>query len=307
MTSRKSLSPEEAAAIWQRAAHLQAEAERRLDERSRALTASVDAPGEDPHHFSEEEVRTAAVDAGIAPEFVTLALAEQSTDAIGPLPSAKQKAATRFLGTAERLLEVSRTVDRPPDVVYASLQRVLPAHPWLLRLREVTGDPMNGGSLIFEVPSLVEFMTSSTLTSLAYNAHSVDATHFQLMLRPVPGSETAACEIVLRAGLQRSVRRNFRFGRWSSGVGGVIGGGGATLGALAFGVSGALLALPFVAGAALLGTGTAVGYRAMYRGYLRKLNGNLEDLVGAIALDARTGGGFAPQFPAGQQSLPRSQ
>ena len=56
MTSRKSLSPEEAAAIWQRAAHLQAEAARRLDERSRALTASVDAPGEDPHHFSEEEV-----------------------------------------------------------------------------------------------------------------------------------------------------------------------------------------------------------------------------------------------------------
>jgi aspartate/methionine/tyrosine aminotransferase len=58
----KPLSPDSAAAIWQRAAQLQAEAAQRLEERSRVLSASAGSPNYDPHDFSVDEVRAAARD-----------------------------------------------------------------------------------------------------------------------------------------------------------------------------------------------------------------------------------------------------
>jgi hypothetical protein len=55
-----------------------------------------------------------------------------------------------------------------------------------------------------------------------------------------------------------------------------------------------VLALPAVAGAALLGGVAAVGYRAGYRHSLRKLGETLERLLQAVDVHARTGGGFTP-------------
>src|SRR5690606_22700388 len=114
-----------------------------------------------------------------------------------------------------------------------------------------------------------------------------------------------SCEIMLRAGLQRSIRRNFRFGRWASGISAVVGGASAAGGAVALGLTGALIALPVVFGAAAIGAGTTVGYRALYRSYLKKVTGNLNDMLNAIAVAARTGGSFAargaPELPGGPQ------
>jgi hypothetical protein len=135
-----------------------------------------------------------------------------------------------------------------------------------------------------------------TTPPLTYNAHAVDVQQLQLMLIPLTAPGDKSCEIVFRAGLQRSVRRNFRFGRWSAGIMAVLGGGGAAGGAVALGLTGALLALPVVAGAAVVGAGTTVGYRALYRGYLRKFTAILNDMLGAIAVDAKTGGSFAPRL-----------
>ena len=78
------ISEEETRALWQRAAELQAEAARRLEERSRQLT-----PRGDPSGTAEVEgyplanVRAAAEEAGISPEFVDHALAEARTAALG--------------------------------------------------------------------------------------------------------------------------------------------------------------------------------------------------------------------------------
>ena len=77
MAPRNDRIPEEAAqAIWRRAAQLQAEAERRMEEKLHRIapppgTDLVSDDGLDPNH-----VRIAGEEAGISPEFVQIALAE---------------------------------------------------------------------------------------------------------------------------------------------------------------------------------------------------------------------------------------
>ncbi len=61
------ISEEEARALWRRAAELQAEAARRLEERSRQLAPSDPA---EVDGYRLGDVRAAAADAGISPEFV---------------------------------------------------------------------------------------------------------------------------------------------------------------------------------------------------------------------------------------------
>lgn len=285
-----SLSPDRAAAVWRRAAQLQAEAAQRLEERSRTLAVAGHAPDADPHDFTPEEVRAAALEAGIAPEFVTLALAEGAEAGEAGLSSRGERAATRWLGVAHRSLEVARTVDRPAAQVYEAMQRVLPGHPWLLSLRDVTGDPLAGGILVFDVP---EYTIGQQLP-LAYHALATDVRQLQVMLRPVPGRGGEACEVVVSVGLRRSVRRNFKTAGWMTGILGGMGAGGGAAIAGAAGVAGGILALPAVAGLALLGGGTALGYRALYRNALRNLTEVLERMLQGVDVHARTGGAFVP-------------
>lgn len=291
-----SLSPERAAAVWRRAAQLQAEAAQRLDERSRALAVRGEPADAHPHDFTLDEVRAAAVEAGISPEFVALAVTELADDDGEALSPAGDRAATRYLGVSERTLEVSRTIERPAAQVYEALQRVLPGDPWHLALRDISGDPLAGGILLFDVPAYA----AGNMTPFAYHTTSVDVTQLRLMLRPVPGRGADACEVVVSAGLQRSVRRNLKVGGWFTGVLGTLGGGGAAAIAAGAGLAGALVALPAIAGAALVGGGTALGYRAAYRHSLRKLAGLLERMVQSVDVHARTGGGFTPAPRAAQ-------
>lgn len=106
MSNHDRISEEAAQAIWRRAAQLQAEAERRLDEQRRRvapkrLTSSP--PGDGLH---PDDVRTAAEEAGISPEFVQIALAEAS--AAGEISSAMARrdllGAKIFLETCEVLV-----------------------------------------------------------------------------------------------------------------------------------------------------------------------------------------------------------
>ena len=309
MPSHGRISPEDAAAIWRRAAHLQAEAVQRMEERSRALSAGESQGGIDPEHLTLDEVRAAAAEVGIGSEFVALAITEMRADPAGGLPPELEEKATRFLGTAERSIELSRAVEKPVSEVYSALQRVLPAQPWQLSLRDMSGNPLNGGPLIFDLPRIT--LTAVEPSPLAYHAYAVDVQQVQISLRPTGhhGGE-AGCEILLRAGLQRSVRRNFRFGRWSSVVAGALGaGGGAATGVFALGLAGAMIALPAAAGAALLGGGAAVAYRSSYRHYLNRFTGILDDMLAAIAVHARTGGTFAshglPPLPATSDGEPK--
>jgi hypothetical protein len=291
----ESLSPERAAAVWKRAAQLQAEAAQRLDERSRALAVRGEPADADPHDFTLDEVRAAALEAGIAPEFVALAVAEAGTAHEEPLSPAGDRAATRYFGVSQRTLEVARTIERPAAQVYEAMQRVLPAHPWYLALRDSTGDPLAGGILVFDVPGY----GMANTTPFAYHATTVDTTQLQVMLRPVPGREGEACEIMVSTGLTRSVRRNFKTGGWFTGILGTLGGGAGVGIGVGAGLAGAVLALPAVAGVAVLGGATAAGYRAMYRHSLRKLSEELGRLLQAVDAHVRTGGAFATPRPGG--------
>lgn len=297
------MPPEKAAALWQRAAQLQAEAAKRLDERSRALTSAA-LSGTDPQNFSLDEVRAAAVEAGIAPEFVALAVTEMKADPAGAISPALEDTATRFLGTAERSLELSRVVDCAPSEVYTAMQRVLPAHPWSLTLRDISGDALAGGVMVFDVPALV-WTFSSHVTPLAYNAECVDVQQLLMTLRPVTTNEgRPGTEILVRTGLQRSVRRNFTAARWVTGVTASIGGiFGAALGTGA-GLGGAVIALPVLALAGALGAGGAVGYRAIYRHYLAKFRGDVTQMLDSVAVNAKTGGSFAPPIEKGARLSP---
>jgi hypothetical protein len=291
----ESLSPERAAAVLQRAAQLQAEAAQRLDERSGALAAAGEPGAAHPHDFTLEEVRAAAAEAGIAAEFVSLAVAESDTIDEVSLSPAGERAATRYFGVSRRTLEMARTVERPAAQVYAAMQRVLPAHPWKLALRDSTGDPLAGGILVFDVPAY----GMENTTPFAYHLTTVDIKQLQVMLRPVPGRETQACEIIASAGLVRSVRRNLKTSGWFTGILGTLGGAAGMGIGLGVGLVGGVLALPAAAGVAVLGGATAAGYRALYRHSLRGLTAELERMLQSVDAHARTDGAFATPRPGG--------
>jgi eukaryotic-like serine/threonine-protein kinase len=291
----ETLAPDRAEAVWRRAAQLQAEAARRLEERSRALARAGDAAAH-PDHFTLEEVRAAAVAAGIDPEFVALAVAEVWEEPGGALTPRQERAALRWLGTGQRRLEVSRTVDLPAPRVFDAMQRVLPGHPWYLSLRDSSGDPLAGGGiLVFDVPGVTEALQSP----IASHAMTLELRQLRVMLRPAHGPREA-CEVVVSAGLGRGLRRNTLAARVVTATLGAMGAGGGAALATAAGVAGPLLALPAAAGLALLGGSAALGYGAAYRHSLRRLTEALERLLQAVDVHARTGGAFfpAPRPPA---------
>ena len=115
----------EARALWHRAAELQAEAARRLEERSRQL-----APRGHPSDTAEVEgyrladVRAAAEEAGISSEFVDHALVEAHNRTLVEGAQARPSAmAARFLGQPPLTLEVSRVIHAPAEEVYGAMQR----------------------------------------------------------------------------------------------------------------------------------------------------------------------------------------
>lgn len=290
---------EQAAAIWRRAARLQMEAAQRLEERSRSLV--VRAPGEDQTRtggsLRQSDVEAAAQEAGISAEYVQLAQAELQAQAGSGdvLEGWEDRAATRFLRTGERSIELSRLVAAPAAAVIAAMQRVFPAHPYYLALRDVVGgDPTDGGVLVFSMPAYN--MSTSYSSQLALHAAAVDLK--QVLVRVLPGAGEGTCELVLTGDMHFGVRRNWRVGATLSGVVGTFGGGvGAAVAVKAFAVAGGLVLLPAVgAFAAVAGLG-ALGYGAAYRYYLRKLTDDLEELLQRVSVDARLGGAFAPPAP----------
>ncbi|HEX8450458.1 MAG TPA: hypothetical protein VF647_00105 [Longimicrobium sp.] len=288
------LSEARAAAVWQRAAELQAEAAKRSEAASAPLHLLPPADGSsDPDAgFRLEDVRAAAVQAGISAEFVTLALAEsEGIDAHG-FTGAGERAATRLLGTSQRSIEVARRISGEPAALMEAMKRVLPAAPYHLTLSGTVGaDPLNGGVLIFDLPAY----NAMASNPFAYTAAMVGVKQLRLMLRPA-GTEGAATEVSIAVDLRRSVRYGSVTTAGLGGLAAVLGGvGGATLGAGALAL-GALAALPAAAGVALLGVPVALGCGAVYRYYVRKLTADLERILRSMEAQVRTGGVFAPEI-----------
>lgn len=251
MTDESSLSEERARQIWRRAAELQAEAAARLEKRSRLL-----APGEadTSEQFALTDVRSAALEAGISPEFVDLALAESTSPGVAVTNDAAMQRARRFLGDRRRSVEVSRVINAPPARVHEAMQRVLPSARYALLLVDTLGDnPLEDGVFVFEPPSM--WTQNGAASTFASRMGGISAKRLYLSLRDVGSGRT---EVSIRVPLDRALLINYRVG---ASLGSALGIGG---GLMAFGIvttATAGLALPVAASLAALGGlgGLAVG------------------------------------------------
>jgi hypothetical protein len=282
-------------AALRRAAQLQADAVERLEQSARARAADDDtaAPVDG---LGRAEIEAAAAGAGISPEFVRQALLEQErpVEDGGEVAPWMSKVADRVLRTPQRTLELRRTIQAAPEAVLAGMQAVLPASPYDLTLVDCVGaGPLDGGVLVFGLPRMA---MGSAYTPFAYTVYAAGLQPVHVSIHPVHGSDGAACEVVLRGDLRRSVRLNVWACTAITGVGASLGALAVTTASIASGGLLPLVAAGAIAAAGGMGTASGVGYGAMYRHYLRKLEGELETMLRVIDVQARTGGGFgAPQ------------
>ena len=307
------LSERDAAAIWQRAAQLQAEAAHRM-ERSVAISAtSTDrsaAPATDAYRV--RDVEAAAVEAGISRQFVAIALAERSAGAqsgvmtVVPLNERNERRITTMLGTTDRSISVSRVIRASPKVTLQVIGRVFTAHPFLLQVVEtVNGHPLDGGILRFKVPNLVEQMTTSGVSyggrSLTYQCYVLDLFLLNVTLKSRGSAANPECEVIVSGDLRDGQRKNLRASYLS--IGGVSGVSTALAVPIALKALGALaLAGPIGLGVgAVTAAATMVGYRASFRKALRKAREELDNMLLALQqhLDSENlfGGNLTPPTP----------
>jgi len=275
MTERpRRITEDEAAELWRRAAELQAHAE------TRAL-APVD--DDEDEGLSLEQVAAAAESAGIAPDYVRVALAE------GRLRDADELKPARWsVRWARRLLdrvgavEASRVLPVPPERVFDAVRAVFPQAPFELAAEDGVGrDPLRDGVLVYRMGSTAssEFQSSLNWADVRVVLATIRA-------------EGGGTRLTLRAPL---FRRGINLAA-SSAVSALGAWGGAALGtsvATLIAVAPALVALPIVAGAAAGGAAGLGIYRTFY-GWAR--NGGetaLARLLQAVAMHAH------PSLPPG--------
>lgn len=142
------LSEEEAARLWERAAHLQAEAARRVEAPDAQDTAHA-GQGYAPTHM-----RSAALEAGIADEFVDAALADIRAERALPTAKKGQGLANRFLGHPPDTITVRRVLEATPREVLTAMEAVFPEEPFRLASVDQRGDPLDRGVLVFDIQGL---------------------------------------------------------------------------------------------------------------------------------------------------------
>lgn len=271
MTDRdtEQLSEEEATRLWARAAQLQAEA-------AGAVQATrIDGDGMPANGYALEHVRDAAVEAGIASEFVEAALADLRAERALPATRRGSTLARRFLGDPPDSITVRRTIDATPEAVLSAMQAVFASDTYRLTLIDRQGEPLDGGVLVFDIPPMrtpfergFAFETSeSGLKQLFVTLRRIDA--------PAP-----SCEVTVRSPLTANGKA-LGVGIVATGIAGAL--GLAALGALGFATGVAPVAAVGAAGGGLLGGGLgAKGYRALYGFARRRGRSAIESLLGAV-------------------------
>jgi serine/threonine protein kinase len=286
------ISESHAMAIWQRAAQLQSESLRHLESRRELLAPSTAADASLTRGYRLRDVVDAAADAGIPRQYVTLAMAELPRGGLdaAPVPelAVSERSATRFLGTDERSLAVSRTVAGAPRGARPPRGAVLQRSPFDLQLRETVGPhPLDGGVLVFDLPGPAA-ITGAPAAQVAWHwmalRHQLEARQLQVTLRAVQ-ADGERTEVALRCDLRPGVRRNVLASRWIAGS--LAGTGGAlTSAVLAKGAAlllSAAVLLPAAGVAAGLGAVSLFAYRRLYRSTLAKARAELERALDAVA------------------------
>ena len=316
------IDEEQAAAIWRRAAQLQADALHRMEARESLLriarAGGTDGQGAAPggdgvsgapsgapssnassltpgSGYRLADVAGAAEEAGISRQYVAMALAELPR---GGLPSTQvlgvsEKQATVFLGTDVRSVSVAVEIPATPARTLRVMGAILQQSPYELKLRATVGaHPLDGGVIVFDLPG--DVMSMSGVTSGNLNRYwtatrqYLEASQLQVTMRPVAGGAPGAperTEVTMTADLRPGVRRNVRASQWS---GGVVG-GSMGLAATAIGAKGAAVA----ASAAVLGPAIGIAavsaglimyaYRRFYSGTLARVQTEMRQALEAIA------------------------
>ncbi|HEX5819355.1 MAG TPA: serine/threonine-protein kinase, partial [Gemmatimonadales bacterium] len=260
------LSPEEAQAVWLRAAQLQQDAASRIRERTRELEAA----GMATASYRLQDVVSAAAEVGIGQEYVQLALTEMPSQDAAPAPppsDRKERLTTLLLGTRDRSLRVAHTVEAPPARVLEALGRIVTAHPYELQLADTTGGhPLDGGVMNFHRSIGMNDIASTggTVNMFAYRLYQLEVADLRMTLRAVGDRAT---EVVVYADLRPGMRKNVMVSHWvaaGSGLGAGAAGFAVGIKALALGAAGALV-LPGLP-VALAGVAGSYGlYRLSYR------------------------------------------
>lgn len=290
------VSEEEAARLWKRAAELQVEASRRVEERSRTLHAPAGLPGPgDGEHLPLSDVLVAAREVGIDEEFLQTAVAElQQTRAAGvpPPPDFIERCASRFFGSPPAILEVSARIQAPAGRVYRILQRLLPGEPYRLRLRGTLGaEPLEDGVLVFDAPATT--MAPGSYTRRVLMAEDRVRRLF-VTLRPSETGGGEACRVTVRAPVDADPEPAFWLGSLLTGSVGGVGGALGVATALGLGLGGAALALPAAGVAAVAGGATYWSYRSRYVRPLVRSQHGLRELLEVLEAAVKTGGAFLP-------------
>lgn len=267
------ISDEQARALWQRAAQLQAAAERNPQ---RAL------PGESAG-LSLEQVAAAAEGAGISSDYVRVALAERMLpDAEAIDPNHWKARWVRALLREPDAIEQSRIIDAPASTVLSALRTVAARPSFDLMPESTVGDdPLSGAVLIYRL--------ANHKTSFQEELNWADVRVLLFTLR-ADGEQT-----ILRVRVPL-FRRGINL-LLTSGSASTLGALGLKLGAVLSGslpaalTATATLAMLPVAIAGVAGAALGVGvYRGFYRSCYAGGSSSINQLLQAVAMEAEMAG-----------------
>jgi len=289
------LSEEDAARLWSRAAQLQAEAIRR-SEAHEVDRASTDLAMRDG--YALEHVRTAALEAGIGADHFDAALADFR--AARAVTVAGGRLSRRVLGDPADTITVRREIRAAPARVLQAMEEIFPHEPYRLTLTDRAGDPLGGGLLVFRI----EGAGFTVADGFRGQVSAADLREVLVTIRPLEGREDEAAEVVLRGPVAWAHRLNAAIGSVLIGMGTAIGMGlssvaGGAAAALLVGsglaiwpVAGVVAAAIAAGGTGLSGVGSVVGFRKVYAWSMGKGRNGLESLLSEVAVRAQGGWGL---------------
>ena len=265
------LTDEQARALFQRAAELQAAAEHAAT-RARAFQPVQEGD------LSVEQLTAAAEGAGIDAEFVRIAVAEQQ------LPDAEDLRHDSWQGRwlqrvvqEPNVIERERIIPAPPDEVLPAFRTVAASAAYQLLPESTVGsDPLRDTVFVYRLSHSTAFSTTMNFA---------DARVLLVTVRP---HERGAI-VRIRVPLFRRAL-NLGLSGFSAALFGSAGGGALGWGAVALGASAVLAAAPVAAGVAAGGAFGFAGFRTMYRSATKQAATAIDMLLQAVAVEAGTTG-----------------
>jgi len=313
---QQTISEDQAALVWKRAAQLQAEAAARLERETRAtagralgteVAVAGTTPGARPgaaptSSFRVQDVEAAAVEAGISQRFVALALSELPRDPMAVTVATddaplRERVGRIVLGELQRSISVSRVIRAPARDVLKLIGRTFQGTPYRMTLRDQIGaHPLDGGILVFKLPDMDA--SGQVGYPFMWLRYGLGALEVRATLRTLD-HDRGATEVTVVADVRPGLAANvWGYSGISFGATATAASFGGVIGAKMMALTGALIAVP-VAITALAASALAVAsVRAFYRWEGRKSTNELEELLRAIDASLRSRSIFDEDPPA---------